>query len=1035
MKHRVLLLAWGVIVLVARHLPAEEPPHLEFVRALRARGMADLALEYLQSKSKNPPPDLAAVLPLELAKTRLELAATRPDPSSRLAEQNQAKAEFEQFVQKNPKHPLAAEANLQIARIEALQGKALYSKARREEAKELQHAEMVRARSQFEKAGNQLQAAANQIDAQLATYAGQTTAEAEADKQSLSQARLQAELEIGINLLEQAQTYTEPSEAPKRAELFKKAIDLLDKLSKRDAKSPICWLARAWLGRCHQENEDPKTARNVYKDLIEESAEEAQPARRLARYFRMQTMQGEADAKKNLADIRKAGEEWLELYPNFLNTPEGYGVRFEVANAYLRQAMLAPKQSPQARSLHERAQQLLQGLEQTENDYTTLARELRMQSILTFSQERTRGDVSKLKDFDECYLTAQLEVARMHEEAKDKKHQGEELEAQRKQHFKKIVEALNRGLDLADGKTAAETMNDARYLLTYAYLTTNDYYRAAVCGEDLVRTEVKFLNAPMAGAYAVQSYAFLLGQQEEAGASSEDLEAIRDRLRKLATYIEQSWPSSQAADTARHLLGWVLTSEKKYAEAVAVLERINPDYPDLTRAMFQLAEAALQAQKDEGSKPVPGKASYQDRAMAALLRIRDLDARADAGTANAYIASKLILAGMYYSSKQFDKMEGLTDALQKKLDELDPKISAEHRTAVLIRALYAKLGRAEAESTAGHYAKVRELLDPLVNQAKDPARAAELAQLKEKDPQLLRAVLGLDLRASVQDHQMDRGREILDLLQHTFPDNSLDILVQFVKQLNAQIQQLRSQGATAEAQLDKTVKSFSEFLDILAKQQEKSPKPELLLFLAQSYSTLDDHARAADLASQIAEPKPADGKKEVDPKQLQLYYLGRILYLRELRLNREFDKAEIVLKEILASKWGEHNLEAQKERILILEDQEKYMLPNKQGAIPEWNKLMQGLRMKLTDNRIKEQYFDCYYHLTYCIYKHASLKITDPKNKQKYLRVAANYVLKLEEQQDAAAEACKKRFEELLEKEPTLKAEYEELKKNNSKGN
>src|SRR5262249_47217230 len=156
-------------------------------------------------------------------------------------------------------------------------------------------------------------------------------------------------------------------------------------------------------------------------------------------------------------------------------------------------------------------------------------------------------------------------------------------------------------------------------------------------------TETKFLNAPMAGAYAVQSYAFLLSQQEEVGASSENLEAVRDRLRKLATYIEQSWPSSQAADTARHLLGWVLASEKKYAEAVAVPGRTTPDYPDLTRARFQLAETALQAQKDEGSKPVTGKASYQDRAMAALLRIRDLDAKADAGTANAYIASKLIL--------------------------------------------------------------------------------------------------------------------------------------------------------------------------------------------------------------------------------------------------------------------------------------------------------------------------------------------------------------------------------------------------------
>ena len=65
-----------VLLAPAGPLRADEPPVLEFVRGLRAQGMPDLALEYLQSKSKNPPANLAPLLPLELAKTRLELAAT-----------------------------------------------------------------------------------------------------------------------------------------------------------------------------------------------------------------------------------------------------------------------------------------------------------------------------------------------------------------------------------------------------------------------------------------------------------------------------------------------------------------------------------------------------------------------------------------------------------------------------------------------------------------------------------------------------------------------------------------------------------------------------------------------------------------------------------------------------------------------------------------------------------------------------------------------------------------------------------------------
>src|SRR5438876_1705417 len=130
MRCLAALVVLGTVAFLSQPLRAEEPPHLAFVRGLRARGMADLALQYLQSHSKNPPADLAPILPLELAKTRIELAASKPDPISRSAEQNQARAEFEQFLQKNPNHPLAAEASLEIARIIAVQGKAELGRAR-----------------------------------------------------------------------------------------------------------------------------------------------------------------------------------------------------------------------------------------------------------------------------------------------------------------------------------------------------------------------------------------------------------------------------------------------------------------------------------------------------------------------------------------------------------------------------------------------------------------------------------------------------------------------------------------------------------------------------------------------------------------------------------------------------------------------------------------------------------------------------------------------------------------------------------------
>ena len=381
-------------------------------------------------------------------------------------------------------------------------------------------------------------------------------------------------------------------------------------------------------------------------------------------------------------------------------------------------------------------------------------------------------------------------------------------------------------------------------------------------------------------------------------------------------------------------------------------------------------------------------------------------------------------------------MEALTAALVKKIDDLEGEVKAEQRTTVLGLNLYAKLGRAEVEYNAGRYAKAREMLEALVKDVQNPALADQFNQLKEKDPDVLRGVLGLALRANVQDNQVVRGREILEVLQRIFPDNSVEVLKLLVQQLNVQIKELKSRGEPARAQLEQTIKSVSTFLDLLANQQQqaKTPNTELILFVAQSYSSLDKHAVAAELASKVVQPLAEAGKKEPDPKALGLYYGAQIVVARELRMaaaqsdNKDFAKAKQALDQILNTAWGKRSIDVQIERVKLLEDQGQYLLPNRAGAIHEWIKLMQSMRPKLGDNKIKEQYFDCYYHLAWCIYKNA-LKIPDASQRKQGVQQAAKYIVRFENQQDTAAEICKKRFQELLEQEPALKAQYDELKK------
>src|SRR5438067_13109131 len=127
-RPRAVLLA---LLLTAPAACAEEPPHLDFVRGLRARGMPDLAAEYLQQLSAHPPAGLAPLLPLELAKTRIDAAQQEGDERKRAALLTQARAVLETVLRQNPRGPLAADAALDLARLVGLQGKQQLAQARR----------------------------------------------------------------------------------------------------------------------------------------------------------------------------------------------------------------------------------------------------------------------------------------------------------------------------------------------------------------------------------------------------------------------------------------------------------------------------------------------------------------------------------------------------------------------------------------------------------------------------------------------------------------------------------------------------------------------------------------------------------------------------------------------------------------------------------------------------------------------------------------------------------------------------------------
>jgi tetratricopeptide (TPR) repeat protein len=199
------------------------------------------------------------------------------------------------------------------------------------------------------------------------------------------------------------------------------------------------------------------------------------------------------------------------------------------------------------------------------------------------------------------------------------------------------------------------------------------------------------------------------------------------------------------------------------------------------------------------------------------------------------------------------------------------------------------------------------------------------------------------------------------------------------------------------------------------------------------------------------------GKKKAKTEDLPVDYLeSQLLYVQELRKDKQFKEAETVLNRLGLKLDGKHTLDqvivalgAEKERIILLEAKEQYG-----KAISAWTKLMKhprlrGLRADVNFRsvllRIKDEndrkkvaerfqsmykdvqrlFYDCYYHKTYSIYMYGI-----KKPKPDFVKLAAGNIRKLETAQNSEGwDFTKRDFQALLKAEPNLAAEYEKMKK------
>jgi hypothetical protein len=148
-----------------------------------------------------------------------------------------------------------------------------------------------------------------------------------------------------------------------------------------------------------------------------------------------------------------------------------------------------------------------------------------------------------------------------------------------------------------------------------------------------------------------------------------------------------------------------------------------------------------------------------------------------------------------------------------------------------------------------------------------------------------------------------------------------------------------------------------------------------------------------------------------------MYKAAQFMSLRELRLGKQYEAALKMLNQILKTEWGPKSHQIDEEKAALFTDWGKFG-----AAAVAWKDLMAKLLPDVQKKpKVKEAYYDAYYHYINCLYKYGQ-SLDDPKKKQDYIDRAAKAIVKLSETQpDFGGEGMKEKYDKLLNDEPTLK--------------
>ncbi len=979
-------------------------PHLELVRGLRKENLPDLALQYLDElKAGNPPPTIAVLLPIEYARTWLDLAAEENDESKRNALISQARREIESFLKTNPNHELAPEANVELARLYFVQGKTQLRRAHRIDDPKEQEEELKAARQPLQTAADKYKATIGAIDAQIKKLEQDKSPAGEKRRRELVEFRLQANLDEAIANFYLGDTYTgdESKERIERGKKFADAAKFFQKIMIMPDfdKQPICWIARAWYANAMIKAGDESEGDRQYKDLLSRKNVPAAAAGiRVARYFMI--MNNAVSSADDWRKLEKDTTEWLRDYRTFRDTYEGLGARYSLALAKYNLGALGVLRDKKdqvtgvtqmAKAQLEDAQRLFKELSEPENEFSERSNHRRSMILVTLADAEGRGEdpaPEALPSFERCYLMAQVQVARyvqFRKPAGRSPPSEAEIKKEEVRRIKNAMRYLDRALALANpAKDGVREVFAAQLFLVGCYSQLKMYPQAAVLAEHIARINPKLNKAASAGAAAVDAYyrskidvqklkenaQFPAAQAEREKAEQEwdmKLKVDEERLLRVGEYAIKQWPTEAASYQTRFLLAQLELVDNRFEDAWKNLAAIHNGFPALQLARLQLASSMHKiVYPEEVKNPVEfkklAKERIQEHAEQWKKTISLLDSVpmpgeiAGANEVLYFIDNRIQLTRLYELDEAYDKARQVGDALLKNLPNF-AKLSDGQKLDQTLRVQAVVLGAVRAQAydalRSGNHAQVAELLDRRIGEIKkdfDKPPAGDDNVMFQRLRKLQRDTVMLALQSCAQDGKSARAIELFELLNSkgASEDESAALLQTLVTSVRTQIEELEAAKKTAEANSLK--EGFKSLFENMAANIDKLPV-KTKLSVAQGMTSVGAYAKAAEILDAIHKSPPPAAPAEAET-HTKYQRQAQILLARNYRSAKDYPAAMKAFDEMIGvitrkdpipkkdkQGWAFGYLPIRKEKALMMEEMAQ-SAPNAQRS-QKWTDAVQ----------------------------------------------------------------------------------------------